>query len=177
MKFFTTRRQCYECEDAGGILGDFVNQTLRKSPSLRNVACVELTLKQKMRLLQQLPPSTPQHGRMWNSDDRLQTLRAATDKMANIPDAVRVTIARAGFYHSGSDNTLTCFFCGCNAHSWSADDDPWRRHAELQMTCPVLRRNVYTRIKNGNIAFRPRRRYFSECDTSPQPTSYASTIH
>lgn len=38
-------------------------------------------------------------------------------------------LADAGFFYTGSFDSVTCFSCGGGLRSWEEDDDPWEQHA------------------------------------------------
>lgn len=48
------------------------------------------------------------------------------------------SLARAGFYYTGPDDRVKCFFCGNILGQWEKDDDPWKEHAQWFPDCPFL---------------------------------------
>lgn len=48
------------------------------------------------------------------------------------------SLAKAGFFYSGSDDICQCFCCGGLLYRWRADDDPWVEHANFYPSCTFL---------------------------------------
>lgn len=46
--------------------------------------------------------------------------------------------ARAGFYYSGDEDNVRCWYCGGGVRHWGRDDDPWEEHARLYPDCEFL---------------------------------------
>ncbi|XP_063442560.1 inhibitor of apoptosis protein-like [Mytilus trossulus] len=50
-----------------------------------------------------------------------------------------VVLADAGFYHTGTEDVVQCFYCGLKLRSWDVFDDPWVEHARHGKHCPHVR--------------------------------------
>ncbi|KAJ8311146.1 hypothetical protein KUTeg_011310 [Tegillarca granosa] len=50
-------------------------------------------------------------------------------------------LARAGFFHEGTEDRVRCFFCGGGLVNWDPEDDPWIEHARWYPRCVYLRQN------------------------------------
>lgn len=60
----------------------------------------------------------------------------------NFPSYVhqsRESLAEAGFFYSGKDDVVYCFFCGQGLRSWEPCDDPWVEHASWSPKCVYLK--------------------------------------
>ncbi|XP_015795588.1 death-associated inhibitor of apoptosis 1-like [Tetranychus urticae] len=52
------------------------------------------------------------------------------------PSDINVTsLAEAGFYYTGFADGTVCYSCGVLWDMWTANDDPWVRHAHLSPKC------------------------------------------
>ena len=47
-------------------------------------------------------------------------------------------LVEAGFVYSGENDTVFCFKCGVTAGGWKEDDDPIKRHEDLNKNCFFL---------------------------------------
>ncbi|XP_053430264.1 baculoviral IAP repeat-containing protein 7 isoform X2 [Nycticebus coucang] len=47
-------------------------------------------------------------------------------------------LAAAGFFHTGQQDKVRCFFCYGGLQSWKRGDDPWTEHAKWFPRCPFL---------------------------------------
>ncbi|XP_066916498.1 E3 ubiquitin-protein ligase XIAP-like [Clytia hemisphaerica] len=47
-------------------------------------------------------------------------------------------LVEAGFVYSGENDTVFCYKCGVAAKGWKEDDDPIKRHEDLNKTCYFL---------------------------------------
>ncbi|XP_057637345.1 baculoviral IAP repeat-containing protein 7 [Chionomys nivalis] len=47
-------------------------------------------------------------------------------------------LAAAGFFHTGQQDKVRCFFCYGGLHSWEQGDDPWTEHARWFPRCQFL---------------------------------------
>ncbi|KAK3098054.1 hypothetical protein FSP39_015638 [Pinctada imbricata] len=47
-------------------------------------------------------------------------------------------MAEAGFFYSGKDDNVFCFYCGQGLHSWEPEDVPWEEHAKWSPGCVFL---------------------------------------
>ena len=46
--------------------------------------------------------------------------------------------AEAGFYYTGEQDAVRCFYCNLGMHHWSAQDQPWLQHAACRPHCTYL---------------------------------------
>jgi hypothetical protein len=44
----------------------------------------------------------------------------------------------AGFYYTGIDDKVSCFYCNGGLHQWSDNDNPWVEHARWFSHCPYV---------------------------------------
>jgi len=49
-------------------------------------------------------------------------------------------MAEAGFFHINKKDLVMCFHCGLGLDDWS-EQDPWRRHALWNNSCPYVIKN------------------------------------
>lgn len=47
-------------------------------------------------------------------------------------------LAECGFYFSGVDDKVICFYCGIGLHHWLPEDNPWIEHAIHRSDCTYL---------------------------------------
>ncbi|CAC5392019.1 unnamed protein product [Mytilus coruscus] len=47
-----------------------------------------------------------------------------------------VVLADAGFYYTGIEDVVQCFYCGLKLRRWDVFDDPWVEHARHGKHCP-----------------------------------------
>ncbi|KAF5914116.1 hypothetical protein HPG69_012478 [Diceros bicornis minor] len=47
-------------------------------------------------------------------------------------------LAAAGFFHTGQQDKMRCFFCHGSLQSWEQGDDPWTEHAKWFPRCEFL---------------------------------------
>ncbi|CAC5425095.1 BIRC2_3 [Mytilus coruscus] len=47
-----------------------------------------------------------------------------------------VVLADAGFYYTGTEDVVQCFYCGLKLRRWDVFDDPWVEHARHGKHCP-----------------------------------------
>lgn len=60
----------------------------------------------------------------------------------NFPSYVhqsKESLAEAGFFYSGKEDVVYCFFCGQGLKSWEPCDDPWVEHATWSPKCVYVR--------------------------------------
>nr|XP_012295879.1 baculoviral IAP repeat-containing protein 7 isoform X2 [Aotus nancymaae] len=57
---------------------------------------------------------------------------------AGVPPAL---LAAAGFFHTGQQDKVRCFFCYGGLQSWKRGDDPWTEHAKWFPRCQFLLRS------------------------------------
>nr|XP_024782591.2 baculoviral IAP repeat-containing protein 7 isoform X2 [Pan paniscus] len=50
-------------------------------------------------------------------------------------------LAAAGFFHTGHQDKVRCFFCHGGLQSWKRGDDPWTEHAKWFPSCQFLLRS------------------------------------
>uniref|UniRef100_A0A8C9P9I2 RING-type E3 ubiquitin transferase n=1 Tax=Spermophilus dauricus TaxID=99837 RepID=A0A8C9P9I2_SPEDA len=50
-------------------------------------------------------------------------------------------LAAAGFFHTGQQDKVRCFFCYGGLQSWECGDDPWTEHAKWFPRCQFLLRS------------------------------------
>lgn len=48
------------------------------------------------------------------------------------------TLAKAGFYSTGVQDSTKCFYCGGEFKEWNSKDDPWELHARMYPGCKFL---------------------------------------
>ncbi|CAF1389182.1 unnamed protein product [Adineta steineri] len=81
-------------------------------------------------------PFKPHHASMCEISRRLQTFNnpSWTQSSPTADD-----LAQAGFFYSGSENTVTCFYCNGSLHKWSAKDSPKIEHCRWFPNCIYAR--------------------------------------
>ncbi|ODM88150.1 Baculoviral IAP repeat-containing protein 7 [Orchesella cincta] len=47
-------------------------------------------------------------------------------------------LAEAGFFFSGKQDRVYCFYCGIGLHHWLSEDNPWMEHAISSPKCTFL---------------------------------------
>ncbi|CAG2212463.1 unnamed protein product [Mytilus edulis] len=47
-----------------------------------------------------------------------------------------VDLADAGFFYTGTEDMVQCFYCGLKLRSWDVFDNPWVEHARHGKNCP-----------------------------------------
>ncbi|XP_021365270.1 uncharacterized protein LOC110458047 isoform X2 [Mizuhopecten yessoensis] len=48
-------------------------------------------------------------------------------------------LVNAGFFYTGAEDIVRCFYCDIGLAEWNPDDDPWVEHARHSPECPYLR--------------------------------------
>ncbi|XP_069136391.1 uncharacterized protein [Argopecten irradians] len=48
-------------------------------------------------------------------------------------------LVTAGFFYTGAEDIVRCFYCDIGLAEWDRDDDPWVEHARHSPECPYLR--------------------------------------
>ncbi|XP_021365102.1 uncharacterized protein LOC110457936 isoform X2 [Mizuhopecten yessoensis] len=48
-------------------------------------------------------------------------------------------LVKAGFFYTGEEDIVRCFYCDIGLAEWNPDDDPWVEHARHSPECPYLR--------------------------------------
>jgi len=61
-----------------------------------------------------------------------------------------VKLAEAGYYYTGEDDCVRCFYCHGGLHNFELDDDPWTLHARYNANCRFMEQNKPDGIKLGN---------------------------
>lgn len=75
----------------------------------------------------------PDHFELYGN--RLQTFGS----WPSAAPIARESLARAGFYYTGSELTVCCFSCGVKCGHWNFGDTAIRKHQELQPNCPFVK--------------------------------------
>ncbi|KAJ8027420.1 E3 ubiquitin-protein ligase XIAP [Holothuria leucospilota] len=65
---------------------------------------------------------------------RLETFYQWPQSHNQIP----ANLARAGFFATGNDDEVKCFYCGGGLKDWDEGDDPWEEHARWFTRCEWL---------------------------------------
>lgn len=76
----------------------------------------------------------PHYPAFVEESDRLQTY-------CHFPAGCPVrpaALAEAGFFYSGVDDRVRCFYCNLGMHQWETGDAPWEQHACLSPRCNYL---------------------------------------
>ncbi|XP_063060009.1 baculoviral IAP repeat-containing protein 2 isoform X2 [Engraulis encrasicolus] len=81
---------------------------------------------------------------------------------AKFPTSAPVTersLARAGFYYTGTGDRVQCFRCKAIADNWQQGDCPAERHKQLSPTCPFIQSLPSTAnlLSSSHSAFSPLR--------------------
>lgn len=61
-------------------------------------------------------------------------------KIANITRPCEDQLCDAGFYYTGVEDCVQCFWCGLSLKSWEPEDDPWEEHTRFKPRCPWIMR-------------------------------------
>jgi hypothetical protein len=48
-------------------------------------------------------------------------------------------LSEAGFYYTGEDNKVFCFYCSVGLYEWGEESDPWIEHAKHSPNCHFLK--------------------------------------
>ncbi|NXV75579.1 BIR7B protein, partial [Atlantisia rogersi] len=161
--FFVGPRDEVQCFCCGGVLKDWVPgdcpaaEHLKFFPSCKFI-CGEDVGNQEMLPLQGIfdtvdgqflsfsqgieseeaaLSSEPEYPEMEAEEVRLSTFRNWPQD-TNVPPE---QLARAGFFYTGQDDTVRCFFCDGGVRRWSFGLDPWRQHAKWYPGCEFLLRS------------------------------------
>ncbi|XP_053396759.1 baculoviral IAP repeat-containing protein 3-like [Mercenaria mercenaria] len=79
------------------------------------------------------------NGRPKNPDYSMTTERLATFKTWSPNGIVIEELSKAGFYATGRQDSVRCFYCGGGMQHWQQDDDPWIEHATHFPDCDYLK--------------------------------------
>ncbi|XP_036915954.1 baculoviral IAP repeat-containing protein 7 isoform X5 [Sturnira hondurensis] len=82
------------------------------------------------------PPSRPAFPEMGSEELRLASF-CDWPLTATVPPEV---LAAAGFFHTGQQDKVRCFFCSGGLQTWERGDDPWTEHAKWFPRCEFLLR-------------------------------------
>ena len=70
----------------------------------------------------------------WESCYAFQSLRCSVNRASVTAEQ----LCDAGFYYSGFDDQVRCFYCAGGIREWSDGDDPWEEHARWLPDCSFL---------------------------------------
>ncbi|XP_069351917.1 baculoviral IAP repeat-containing protein 7 isoform X2 [Eulemur rufifrons] len=84
------------------------------------------------------------------------------------------TLAAAGFFYTGQQDKVRCFFCYGGLQSWKQGDDPWTEHAKWFPRCPFLLQSKGRDFVHSAREARPRLR--GSWDSWEEPEDPALTI-
>lgn len=76
----------------------------------------------------------PKYAKYAVFDIRVSSYRGFPTEVSQTPES----LAKAGFFFSGKDDVVFCFFCGQGLKSWEPNDDPWIEHARWAPKCHYL---------------------------------------
>ncbi|KAM6340613.1 baculoviral IAP repeat-containing protein 7 isoform 2-T2 [Alca torda] len=79
----------------------------------------------------------PEYPEMVTEEMRLSTFR----NWPRYTDMRPEQLARAGFFYTGQDDVVRCFYCDGGVRNWSFSDDPWREHAKWYPGCEFVLRS------------------------------------
>ncbi|XP_008251649.1 baculoviral IAP repeat-containing protein 7 [Oryctolagus cuniculus] len=85
-------------------------------------------------------------------------------------------LAAAGFFHTGQQDKVRCFFCYGGLQSWERGDDPWTEHAKWFPRCQFLLRSkgrdfVHSIQESGSQLLGPWDLWEEPEDTAPASPS------
>ncbi|KAF1586252.1 Baculoviral IAP repeat-containing protein 7-B, partial [Eudyptes moseleyi] len=161
--FFVGPRDEVQCFCCGGVLKDWgsgdcpIAEHLKFFPSCKFI-CGEDVGNQEMLPLQEIfdtvdgqflsvlqgieseataLPNEPEYPEMVTEEMRLSTFQNWPQYTDTHPEH----LARAGFFYTGQDDVVRCFYCDGGVRNWSFGDDPWREHAKWYPGCEFLLRS------------------------------------
>ncbi|KAF1476539.1 Baculoviral IAP repeat-containing protein 7-B, partial [Eudyptula minor novaehollandiae] len=161
--FFVGPRDEVQCFCCGGVLKDWgsgdcpIAEHLKFFPSCKFI-CGENVGNQEMLPLQEIfdtvdgqflsvlqgieseataLPNEPEYPEMVTEEMRLSTFQNWPQYTDTHPEQ----LARAGFFYTGQDDVVRCFYCDGGVRNWSFGDDPWREHAKWYPGCEFLLRS------------------------------------
>ncbi|NXP11045.1 BIR7B protein, partial [Thinocorus orbignyianus] len=79
-------------------------------------------------------PNEPGYPEMETEEMRLSTFQNWPQYANMHPER----LARAGFFYTGQDDVVRCFYCDGQVRNWSFREDPWREHAKWYPGCEFL---------------------------------------
>jgi hypothetical protein len=50
-------------------------------------------------------------------------------------------LSEAGFYYTGENDMVECFYCSLGVNGWDEEDHPWKAHAKYAPICHFLKLN------------------------------------
>ncbi|KFM03912.1 Baculoviral IAP repeat-containing protein 7-B [Aptenodytes forsteri] len=161
--FFVGPRDEVQCFCCGGVLKDWgpgdcpIAEHVKFFPSCKFI-CGEDVGNQEMLPLQEIfdtvdgqflsvlqgieseataLPNEPEYPEMVTEEMRLSTFQNWPQYTDTHPEQ----LARAGFFYTGQDDVVRCFYCDGGVRNWSFGDDPWREHAKWYPGCEFLLRS------------------------------------
>lgn len=75
-----------------------------------------------------VPFTVPKHSNMKDPQKRL----ASFD---NTDILNKTLLSLAGFFFTGADDSVLCYYCGAGFKNWNSLDDPWKEHARYAPHC------------------------------------------
>lgn len=75
-----------------------------------------------------------------STNKKYETFRLATFEQG-WPEGICVSpmsLAKAGFYYTGSNDRVKCAFCNSVLHTWQDGDEPMLEHGRLCFNCPFI---------------------------------------
>ncbi|CAG2201927.1 BIRC2_3 [Mytilus edulis] len=72
----------------------------------------------------------------FNNDYTMVAARLRSFQYWSKPSPRPVDLSEAGFYFTGTEDVVQCFYCGLKLRSWDVFDDPWIEHARHGKHCP-----------------------------------------
>nr|WUR10786.1 inhibitor of apoptosis protein 3 [Calliteara abietis nucleopolyhedrovirus] len=91
-------------------------------------------------------PPPPAHSHYKKRKTRLRTFVNWPHKQGkNLSPS---NLAKAGFFYTGEDDKVKCFYCDGGLHGWESDDSPWIEHARWFNRCPYV---MTTMMKPSNL--------------------------
>ncbi|OWF44363.1 inhibitor of apoptosis protein-like isoform X2 [Mizuhopecten yessoensis] len=90
-----------------------------------------------------------ENGNTSTTESSMQIEWLRLNSFANSSHSMQVRpifLARAGFYHSGHADEVTCYSCGLSHRNWRLGDDPYRLHRTLSPNCRHMAGNDDTNI-------------------------------
>jgi hypothetical protein len=82
------------------------------------------------RLLKQALKRTPYNLHMTMLTSRIKTYRGIEGLNVDVK-----TLAVSGFYYHGPGDFVRCYACNGGLQDWTANEDPWERHAGFYSSC------------------------------------------
>lgn len=108
-----------------GNAGNFFNQNTQSDSVTRNNV-------NKTPLNSRKGPKYPQYS---ITCIRLSTFQAWPSSIQQHPE----TMAEAGFYYTGNNDHVRCFYCGIGLQNWDSEDNPFVEHARWSSECQYLK--------------------------------------